>query len=356
MGVSAGYAARLLADLGWDVVKVEPPQGDWLRRQPSRWGGATGAAFEVINARKRSVVALDGDVEALASVADVVVGDFRPIALRALGVDESAYEAWAPRCAVVSVSPFGLTGPKSTWAASELTLLAASGLMFLTGEADEPPQQLAPYQAELTGGVAAAAVALAAVRQRGPQPVRADLSIQEAMAAHTFQAVGPYVYQGEVARREQRIKAGFRMVPTRDGYVYCAPGAVASMRMDGIARLLDEPRLADERFQTAEGRMQNWEEFFDLFVPPFRERTAAEWFEAAESMHMTFALVQTIDDLFACPQLEARSFLHHADDLPGSVVQPIRAFGGSLPRMALTPAPAVPGQDTTQVCAEWLGK
>jgi crotonobetainyl-CoA:carnitine CoA-transferase CaiB-like acyl-CoA transferase len=272
-----------------------------------------------------------------------------------MGIDESAYRRWTPRHAVISVSPFGLTGPRSQWAASELTLQAASGLMFLTGEADQRPQQLAPYQAELTGGVVASAVALASLRVEGSEAVRADLSIQETMAAHTYQAVGPYVHYGEVARREQRIKAGLRMVPTSDGYVYCAPGAVASMRVDGIAVLLDEPRLAEERFQTAEGRMQNWDEFFELFVPPFRARTAQEWFEAAESMHMTFALVQTIDDLFACPQLDDRGFLHRSGQSPDALAQPIRAFGGSLPATEPTPAPRTPGQDSKQTLKEWLG-
>ncbi len=352
MGIAAAYAGRLLADVGWDVVKVEPRDGDWLRRQPSRWGGAEGAAFEFVNARKRSVVAAGEDLHALASAADVVLGDFRPMALRAMGIDGSVYTRWRPRRAVVSISPFGLTGPKAQWAASELTMEAASGLMFLTGEADQAPQQLAPYQAELTGGVVASAVALAALRSDGSEPVRADLSIQEAMATHTYQAVGPYVYSGEVARREQRIKAGLRMVPTSDGYVYCAPGAVASMKMDGIAVLLGEPRLAEQRFQTAEGRMENWDEFVALFVPPFRTRTAQEWFEAAESMHMTFALVQTIDDLFACPQLEARAFLHRAQD--GGLIQPLRAFAGSRPPTEPAPAPASPGQHTAQVLSEWL--
>lgn len=352
-GIAAAYAGRLLADVGWDVVKVEPAEGDWLRRQPSRWGGAEGAAFEFVNARKRSVLARGEDLNALAHAADVVLGDFRPMALRAMGIDASAYERWTPRHALISVSPFGLTGPKSQWAASELTIQAASGLMFLTGEADQAPQQLAPYQAELTGGVVASAVALASLRCAGAGPIRADLSVQEAMATHTYQAVGPYVYSGEVARREQRIKAGLRMVPTSDGYVYCAPGAVASMKMDGIAVLLGEPRLAEERFQTAEGRMQHWDEFVGLFVPPFRTRTAQEWFEAAESMHMTFALVQTLDDLFACPQLEARGFLHQPS-YQGGLLQPLRAFVGGQPPADPAPAPATPGQDSEHVLSEWL--
>ena len=79
----------------------------------------------------------------------------------------------------------------------------------------------------------------------------------------------------------------------------------------GVAadKLLGEPRLAEERFQTAEGRMRNWNDFVTLFAAPFRTRTAQEWFERAEAMHMTFALVQTVDELFVCPRLGARGLL-----------------------------------------------
>ena len=70
-------------------------------------------------------------------------------------------------------------------------------------------------------------------------------------------------------------------------------------------------------------------------------------------MHMTFALVQTLDDLFACPQLDARGFLHRRAH-QGGLVQPLRAFLGSLPPTEPTPAPATPGQDSEQVLSEWL--
>jgi crotonobetainyl-CoA:carnitine CoA-transferase CaiB-like acyl-CoA transferase len=350
-GIGPAYASRLLADVGWDVVKVEPAEGDALRVQPSRWGGAQGA-----NAGKRGVTVDAATLERLAAAADLVVGDFRPSVLQAAGLDAGAYEAWAPRAAVVSVSPFGLTGPRSTWAATELTVQAASGLMFLTGEADQQPQQLPPYQAELTGGLVASLAALAAARlPRGSGPHRLDISSYEAMAAHTFQFTQPYAYYGEVGRREPWPKLALRMVPTSDGYVYCAAGAIGSMRMDGIAQLLDEPRLADERFQTARGRADNWDEFLELFVPPFRRKTAQEWFDAAEALHMTFALVQTMDDLFTCPHLEARGLLHRIEP-PGRdpVVHPLLPFRTTAPTPEPRPAPAA-GQHTTEVLREWLG-
>ena len=121
--------------------------------------------------------------------------------------------------------------------------------------------------------------------------------------------------------------------------------------------LLDEPKLAEERFQTAEGRMRNYDEFVELFVPPFKRKTAQEWFEAAEKMHMTFALVQTMDDLFGCPQIAARELLREVEG-PGGVPiripgRPFRLEGG--PEATTRSAPREPGIDTKEVLAEWLG-
>ena len=76
--------------------------------------------------------------------------------------------------------------------------------------------------------------------------------------------------------------------------------------MDGIAELINEPRLKDEKFQTAVGRKDNYEEFIDLFVPPFKKRTAKEWFVRADELHLTFSLIRTIDELFSCEQLNER--------------------------------------------------
>lgn len=358
-GVGAGYAARLLAETGWDVVKAEPPAGDPLRAAESRWGGGAGGAFIFANAGKRSVSVDAVTLHQLAAAADVVIGDFAPSGLDAMGLPGGAYESLTPRQAIVSVSAFGLAGPKAGWASTDLIVQAASGLMFLTGEFDQPPMQLPPYQGAIMGGIAAASATLLAVRtaRTSGHLQRADVSLVEALAVHTASQVSEYVYDGAVARREARIKAGLRMVPASDRFVYCAPGAVATMRMDGVAQLLDEPRLAEERFQTAEGRMQHFDEFVALFVPPFRRKTAQEWFEEAEALHLTFALVQTVDDLFACPQLEARGLMREVEAPDGRTIvmpgRPFQSIGG--PEPAGLPAPAHAGMHTAEVLAEWLG-
>lgn len=358
-GVGAAYASRLLAEAGWDVVKHEPPGGDPLRARGSRWGGGEGGAFAFVNQGKRGVSLDEDTLRHLAGAADAVIGDFSPSGLAESGLPDDAFTTFMPRAVVTSLSGFGLVGPKAEWASTELIVQAASGLLFLTGEWDQPPMQLPPYQGALTGGVAAACATLAALlaARRDGTVRRTDVSMVEAMAAHTYGQHSAFVYFGEVARREARIKGGLRMVPASDRFVYCAPGAVATMRMDGIAVLLDEPRLADERFQTAESRMANYDEFVELFVPPFKRKTAQEWFEAAEKMHMTFALVQTLDDLFACPQLDARLLLRQVPGPNGETLRmpgrPYRVEGG--PEPVVRPAPAKPGIDNDDVLADWLG-
>ncbi len=357
-GVGAAYASKLLGEAGWDVVKVEPPGGDPLRTAASRWGGGEGGAFAFVNYGKRSVVVDRGRLSALVAAAAVAIGDFSAGGCAGSGLKREDFDDLQPRLAMVSLSPFGLRGPRTTWAASELIVQAASSLMFLTGEWDQPPMQLPPYAGALAGGLAAASAALAAVRsaRRDGRVRRLDVSMVEALAAHTSSQTTRYVYRGEVTRREQRIKHALRMVPAADGFVYCAPGAVRAVNMVGVAKLIEEPRLAEERFRTAEGRMQNWEEFVELFVAPFATKTAQEWFEAAAALDLTFALVQTVDDLFACPQLAARELFR---EVPGPAGAPVRIPGRPFrlengPAAASRPAPRVPGANTEEVLKEWL--
>lgn len=358
-GVGAAYASRLLAEVGWDVVKVEPPGGDPLREEVSRWGGGRGGAFAYVNYGKRGVVADAATLASLARAADIVIGDFSPGGVAHSGLPREIFEAFQPRLVVASVSPFGLAGPKADWASSDMVVQAASGIMFLTGEYDQAPQQLPPYAAAITGGVAAAGAALAAARSARADGVvrRVDVAMVEAMTSHTYSQTSAYVYRGEVPRREQRLKQALRMVPASDGFVYCAPGAVANVDMRGVAQLIGEPRLAEERFQTAEGRMQHYQEYLDLFVPPFAQKTAQEWFVEAERLHLTFALVQTIDDLFSCPQVASRSMLRQVPGPDGQPVampgRPFRLDGG--PPEVSRPWPAFAGEHTDEVLREWLG-
>src|SRR6476661_4940032 len=147
----ATLAGRLLADLGADVTLVEPPGGIALRRQEpfvaDRPGPDASLAFWATNHSKRSIVAdletSEGrdTVRRLAAAADVLI-ESQPLgALDAAGLGPSELMAANPGLVVVSITPFGLDGPKAHWAAHDLTVQAASGVMFLTGDADRAPIQ-----------------------------------------------------------------------------------------------------------------------------------------------------------------------------------------------------------------------
>ena len=316
--------------------------------------------FAYVNQGKRSVQVNAESLAALAQQSDVVIGDFSRQGLLDSGLTSDLIEELAPRQVICSVSAFGLKGPRSHWASCDLIIQAASGMLFITGEAEQAPMQLPPFAAAMTGGLVAASAILAALRSHRlggteGQPRILDLALVEAMVSLTHGQVSRYLYKGEVARREQRVKQALRMVPAADGYIYCAPGAVGNLAMDGIARLLDEPRLAEERFQSAEGRMQNWDEYLHLLVPPFAKKTAGEWFAKAEQLRLTFALVQTVDELFKCPQLNNRNFFKSVPGPNGNAALiPGRPFRTNGIESAVRAAPQQPGQHTEEVLGEWL--
>ena len=324
-GIAVAYAGYLLRDMGWDIDRIILDDEDPLISIPSRWGDRNNGLELFLNRDKSvSFDTTNGLQERVADV-DIVIGDFSRRALTEWGIQADFFEVITPRVGVISVTSFGLSHHLSEISHSELILQAASGLLYLTGEAQQAPQQLPPYSAEMCGGLTAstAAMALARAYRLDGELRRLDLSIVEAMSMHTFTQSAAFVWRGEVTRREASVKEGLRVVPTSDGYVYCAPGATASMDMKGIAKLIDEPRLTEERFQTAEGRKDNYDEFLALFIPPFREKTAEEWFTAADELHLTFSLVRTVDELFSCEQLETRDIWTEFDS--GAKI-PTRAF------------------------------
>lgn len=322
-GVAAGYATQVLTTVGWSVTKVILGGINSLSGMESRWGGGTGGASAFLDKNKRIVDSNKFDILLNSQDFDVVIGDFSERNLQQFELPASVFNSLKVGCSVISLTSFGLDQPLSNRPHADLILQAASSLLYLTGEHHQAPQQLPPYTAEMSGGLAASSAVIAAVRAHrlDKQVRRIDLSIVEALAIHSFTQSASYVHRGEIARREPEVKEGLRVVPTFDGYVYCAPGATASMRMDGLADLINEPRLKNEKFQTAEGRKNNYEEFVNLFVPPFKKLSAMEWFLRAEELHLTFSLIRTIDELFSCEQLNERDIWAKINTSTGDTVR-----------------------------------
>ncbi|MGE3857802.1 MAG: CaiB/BaiF CoA transferase family protein, partial [Dehalococcoidia bacterium] len=265
--VPGAYATRLLAGFGAEVIKVEPPGGERLRHEPPFWRDEPhpegGALHLHLNAGKRSVT-LDLDVEddratlrALIATADAVLEDGAPGALDRIGLGYAALSAARPDLVMVSVTPFGQTGPFAGWKASELISYAAGGYAHLTGLPDREPIKAYGHVVEYHAGLHTSVATLAAVwraRQAGIGEF-VDVSVQDAVAYVVDQVPERLRRQGVALRRagttnagsERSAKVFSELLPCKDGYVHAhSPMGPAHFR--GIEKMLDEPRWLTPEF------------------------------------------------------------------------------------------------------------
>jgi benzylsuccinate CoA-transferase BbsE subunit len=362
----AAYAGRLLANLGADVIRVEPPAGSPVRRlAPSGEGVSFAHAF--LDAGKRSVV-LDlehepGAFATLAATSDVVI---ETPSVPVWSVDFEQLRTGNPGLIVVSISPFGRVGPYAGYAATDLTLLAAGGLLSLGGYADSEPLAIQGEQALLASGIFGAVAVLAALYERlqTGQGRWIDLSGQECVAFALEDAVAEWSIHRRVRRRhgDGAREAGTGVYPCKDGYVSMVAGRlgtakafvavtewVAASDAPGAQALL-EPQWQDFKFrQSAEG-IARFAETFGTFCA---SRGKQELYREGQARQIAIAPVNTIADVLQDVQLGANSyFCQHLEPTLGRDI----TFPGPPYRLSRTPArPRGPapglGQHTGEILA-----
>ena len=330
--VSAPYAAKLLADLGADVVKVEPPEGDPARRRGPFPGDApdpeASGLFLYLNTNKRGVrldLATPRGREALlrlAAGADLLVENLGPRRMELLGLDAAVLAAANPRLVVASISPFGQSGPYRDRAANDLVVFHMSGYGYHLGgavedPAREPPLKAAEAQADFVAGVNGALAALAALsaRDRTGLGQRVDVAALEALVPFSFGEIARAVYEGARSgrRRAENPPTGtVAVLPTADGHVAVSP------REEHLwARWLEvmgsPPWAADERFRDRAARTANWAALEPLLAAWTRQRTKEEVFRAAQAVRVPAFPVNSIDGVFDWPQLDARGFFQEVE-------------------------------------------
>lgn len=230
------FCSFVLGELGADVVCVEPPGGSQARRQGPFAGDVRGperSLFWWAYARNKRSVVLDpespDDRDALLRLiesADVLVESRKPGEMERLGLGFEELSRLNPALVYVSVTPFGQTGPKASWAASDLTVFAASGALWLTGDADRPPVRISVPQSFLHAGAEAAAATLVALheRRRSGRGQHVDISAQQAVTLATqSDIVAAAVNSAGASRSAGGGKVGDLELrisyPARDGHV-----------------------------------------------------------------------------------------------------------------------------------------
>jgi crotonobetainyl-CoA:carnitine CoA-transferase CaiB-like acyl-CoA transferase len=375
----AELAGRILAELGAEVIKVEPPGGcDARRLPPFREGSDESLYWAAVGRGKHSVV-LDltnsddrGALSALIADADVLIESFDPGVLEQHGLDYATVAALNPALVHASITPFGQTGPLARAPAIDLTIEAAGGLLALQGDGDRPPVAIGLPQASFHAGVQAAADILIALyeRNRSGQGQHLDVSMQAAMVWTLMNATGYPANTGgdppgTCANRSQArptLVPGMRApraVACRDGHVVIGtyqPG-IGERTFDGMVRWLAECDAID-----ADLAARSWLRYMNdltsgvLAVDDFNRAydaisafvatlTKRQIMDGAIARKLLLAPLYDVADLTADPQLAARNYWVDI----GGVSHP-----GAFARLSATPlrleraAPAL-GADQTRL-------
>lgn len=376
---------RVLADLGADVIQIEPPGGSPARRigpfyrdQPHIENSLFWWAYA---ANKRSitldVATADGQalLKRLAASAHFLIESGRPGELAALGLGYDELAKINPALVVVSITPFGQTGPYADHLASDLVGMGMGGFMYVTGEPDRAPLRVGFPHFYLHGAAAGAAGAMVAHSQRvlTGEGQHVDVSCQESVARALANSVAGYVVEGAVIMRQGSYRqtgadAFMRITwPCKDGFVnfQFSGGASSGQSVNNFIRWMADEGVRDEYMLSLDFKTMGYgainKSTMDRIVPPvsrfIRERTKQQLWDAAIERRILLFPVSTLADIRANPQLEARAFFRtvHAPDFGSDLT-----FLGPFARAGETPlkgggiAPRV-GQHNAEIYMNELG-
>ncbi|MGH8013698.1 MAG: CaiB/BaiF CoA transferase family protein, partial [Candidatus Binataceae bacterium] len=318
----AQLCARLLGDMGADVIKIEPPSGDRARRigpflddHPHR---DRSLFFWFYNLNKRSLTldmsALRGVelLRELAKSADVIIENFKPGTSRDIGLGWEDLHRLNPALIMLSLTPFGQTGPFRDYEADDTVLAALGGMLYVNGSPGKPPVRplgLQAYHPAAYYGAIAIMSALFA-RDRDGEGQWIDLSMCEATTCAVEHVAGSYFATSMIEPRRGTLHWSryFRVGKCRDGYImHCTLGDWTSLiewiTADGKAQDLGTPEWQDAVY-----RAEHAEHLFDVLDDWVKDYSRDELLEHAQTLRLPYATVRKPEMLFEDEQLAARGY------------------------------------------------
>lgn len=324
--VMAGpFCCQLLADMGADVTKVEPPgTGEQSRRSLGfRMKGEDTAAFLAINRNKKSITLNLKEDEAreifyrLVREADAVVENFRPGVTKKLGIDYETLKEINPRLIYASISGFGQTGPYAMRAGYDLIAQGMSGVMSVTGEPGGPPAKCGIPIGDLSAGLFCAFGILTAhvAREETGRGQYIDTSLFEGALALSIWETAELWSTGRIPQpfgSAHRLTAPYQALKTSDGYIN-----VGANNQRLWARLCNaigrEDLVEDERFATNDDRMENRAELAEELEKTLVEKSTDEWVEIFLEAGFPAAPIHNYQQVFEDPHTQAREMMVEMD-------------------------------------------
>ncbi len=372
------WATQLLADLGAEVIKIERPgSGDDTRQWGPPWladgnGEPTSesAYYLSCNRGKRSL-AIDFTkpegadlLRALAADSQVLVENFKVGGLAQYGLDYASLQVLNPRLVYCSISGYGQTGPYAGRAGYDAAIQAQGGLMSITGEPDGAPgggpQKVGVAVADLMTGMYATTGILAALRHAEATGVgqHIDLALLDTQVGWLANQALNYLVGGQIPQRRGTAHPNivpYQVMPAADGYFMLAVGNDGQFRR--LCAIVGEPWLADEdRYATNAARVKHRDELIGRLSSVLQTQPLAHWLGELEAQGVPCAPVNSIDQVFADPQVTARGMrIELPHDSGGSVPLVANPLRFSATPVEYTRAPPLLGADTRALLRDRLG-
>ena len=365
--LSGPYCTMLLADLGARVIKIERPgTGDDTRAWGPPFVDGESTYFLSINRNKESVTVdfkhPDGRalLERLVARADVLVENFRPGTLDAIGFDYPTLAKRHPRLVYASISGFGQTGPRRDEPGYDAVIQAEGGLMSITGAADGPGYRLGVAVADLVSGMFAAQGIMASLlaRERSGRGQQVDVGMLDAVTAMLTYQAGIWFATGEPRKRmgnRHPSIAPYDTFTAADGDFVLAVGNDAQFA--ACCRVIGQPQLGtDDRFRTNAARVEHGDTLRDALARAFARRTRAEWIGALTGAGVPAGSVRDVGEVLGDPQVAARHMVLKVEHEALGIIEQL----GLPVKLSATPGtvrlpPPVLGQHTVTILRDELG-
>ncbi len=310
------FGAMMMSDLGAEIIKIEPPDGDPIRTMGPHFLAGESAYYLCANRGKKSIT-LDLRTERghaifydLVKVSDVVYDNFRPGVVQRLGIDYASLKTINPRIISCSISGFGQYGPYRERPAFDVALQAISGAMSITGEEGKPSRMGVPM-GDLAGGMYAAFAVAAALYQRDKtgEGCCIDIGLMDSLVALLTYVAQYYFHDGIVPGPMGTTHTSvvpYGAFPTKDGDVVVA--ACEEKFWQSLCYALERPELIDDpRFHDNDARREHRAELTPILDQAFITRTTDEWLLCLEEHRVPSGPINTLDRVFCDPQVLVRN-------------------------------------------------
>jgi formyl-CoA transferase len=309
----------VLGDLGADVIKVEPPGGDETRAWGPPFAAGESAYYLCINRNKRGMVVNlktekgQSIVRELARLSDVLVENFRPGTLARYGLDYESLRLDHPRLVYCAISGFGQTGPLRDRPGYDFMIQAMGGIMSVTGDPEGEPMKVGVAVADLFAGQNAVIAILAALqaRERTGMGQYIDIALFDSQIGWLANVASNYLISGVLPGRYGNAHPNivpYQSFAAADGWFALAVGN--DRQFVRLCELIGHPEWGeDERFATNAARVMNREALIASLKPVFIRRRVGEWLSGLEAAGIPCGPINTLDKVFAEPQVAAREML-----------------------------------------------